>query len=481
MDKLPAVTLLHFSQTSQAVTVGQVLERMEFSVTRCDACECLDSGRLTDCDVFAVFCDAWRAEFEKTITCFKDTGTPLLCIETENSPSCREPSNLFSDTVKWPCSYEELTQSINHLAALPAPLPLLLPCAGSVQELHSLNVFGQSEAFLQVVRLIKSFSGCRATILIEGETGTGKELAARALHYLSPHSDKPFIPINCGAYPDELFENELFGHERGAFTDARNAQPGLIAKAEGGTLFLDEVDSLSQKTQVSLLRFLQDQQYRPLGGSKLIQGKISIIAATNLQLEEAVEQGGFREDLFYRLNVVRLKMPSLRDRQEDIGLLARYFVRRLSHLYEVKPKVLHPDSLDWLASQQWPGNIRELENLIHREFLLSDASIIRIKGKNCCGSKTDPPTVKLTDSSFKCSYKEARQNIVDEFEKQYLHQLMLRAAGNVSLAARMAKRERRSFGRLLRKNGIDRGDYLADSHALRKSTTQIVSDKRIKS
>ena len=327
-------------------------------------------------------------------------------------------------------------------------------------ELAPLNILGQSAAFLETLRLIKKFAHSRAPVLIEGETGTGKELAARALHYLGPRKGQPFIPVNCGALPDPLFENELFGHEKGAFTDAKNSQPGLIAQAQGGTLFLDEVDSLSARAQVTLLRFLQDNLYRPLGSTKLIEGAVCIVAAANINLESQVKRGEFREDLFYRLNVVKLSMPALRERREDICLLARHFLRTHSQIYEKAPCTFHPESLEWLELRQWPGNVRQLENLIHREFLLADKPVIRIDPDRYESSTAERPFVTLKNTAFKCGFKEIREMVIHDFEKQYLHQLMLKTRGNVSQAAVLARKERRSLGRLLKEHGINRQNYL---------------------
>src|SRR5438094_4159830 len=188
------------------------------------------------------------------------------------------------------------------------------------------NLIGRSPAFTAATELIAKFASCDATVLIEGETGTGKELAARAIHYLSNRNGNPFIAVNCGALPDTLVENELFGHVRGAFTDAREHQHGLVSRAETGTLFLDEVESLSAKAQVALLRFLQDGVYRPLGAGAVVAGNARIVAATNVDIAALVKGGGFRQDLMYRLTILTLRMPALRERAGDARVLAEHFV-----------------------------------------------------------------------------------------------------------------------------------------------------------
>src|SRR5215813_1684731 len=190
------------------------------------------------------------------------------------------------------------------------------------------RLIGRTPVFLAELKKIPLIARCDNHVLITGETGTGKEMFARAIHYLSPRSDKPFVPVNCGAIPVDLVENELFGHERGAFTGAHTAHAGLIEEAEGGTLFLDEIDSLPLLAQVKLLRFLQSKEYRPLGGTKTLKADVRIIAATNANLEEALKAGKIRQDLYYRLNVIPIRLPSLRDRLEDIPLLAKHFLAR---------------------------------------------------------------------------------------------------------------------------------------------------------
>jgi DNA-binding NtrC family response regulator len=237
---------------------------------------------------------------------------------------------------------------------------------------HPHGLIGESTVFQTLLAAINKIAGYDATVLITGETGSGKELAARAIHYQGKRGNKPFIPVNCGALPDHLIENELFGHSRGAYTDARENQSGLIAQAEGGTLFLDEVDALSPKAQVSLLRFLQDGKYRPLGGSRLESADVRILAASNISLQELVDQERFRADLHYRLNVMELAVPPLRTRGDDVVLLARHFIAEAACRYNMTRMELHPDTLPWLASQPWPGNVRELQNRIQREFLMCD-------------------------------------------------------------------------------------------------------------
>jgi len=305
-------------------------------------------------------------------------------------------------------------------------------------------MIGQSEAFCVIKALIDKIAAFDAPVLIEGETGTGKELAARAIHYGGARRDRPFVPINCGALPDQLIENELFGHRRGAFTDARNDQPGLIELARAGTLFLDEVDTLTPKGQVTLLRFLQDQQFRPLGGRREQQADVRVIAASNRSLERQVEAGEFRLDLLYRLKLMHLQLPPLRQRRGDIPLLARHFIEVGSARFGKPPKPLNAATLAWFDRYHWPGNIRELENLVHREFLLAEGEHISIPPPSAALAAGPAPAAAL-------NYRHAKSQAITEFESRFLTRLIEQANGNVSAAARISGTERRHLGRLLKK------------------------------
>jgi DNA-binding NtrC family response regulator len=320
-----------------------------------------------------------------------------------------------------------------------------------VRAFAALSLVGQSPPFIETLRFICRFACCDAPVLIRGETGTGKELVARALHYMSPRSRHSFIPVNCGALPESLVESELFGHERGAFTDARAAKKGLVAQAGGGTLLLDEVDSLTPKAQVALLRFLQDRQYRPVGGERLISADVRIIAASNADLARELAEGRFRQDLYFRLDVVSVVLPPLRARRGDVPLLAQHFLDRFAVSYRRASPVLSPAVMAALASRDWPGNVRELENAMHRAFFAAHAD----------GA---PPEAPATGSQgpateFSGGLRAARSELVRDFEHRYLTWLMGETRGNVSAAARRAMTARRQLGRLLRRHGIDRASF----------------------
>lgn len=321
-------------------------------------------------------------------------------------------------------------------------------------------MIGKSDAFLNITTLIAKIADCDAPVLLEGETGTGKELVARAIHYQGKRRDQPFVPANCGAIPDSLIEKELFGHRKGAFTDARDDQPGLIAHAQAGTLFLDEVETLSPKGQVTLLRFLQDQRYRPVGDTREHSTDVRVIAASNFSLAKLAEVGQFRMDLLYRLKILHLELPPLRERKGDPVLLAEYFVRACSERFGRPLKTFHPDTLEWIASYSWPGNIRELENLVYREFLLTDSPVIHIKPVEQSKMDRRQGGDRRQLMMDTLDYAAAKARMIEEFEKKFLASLMARAEGNVTMAANLAGTERRYLGKLIKKRGIDKSHYI---------------------
>lgn len=318
---------------------------------------------------------------------------------------------------------------------------------------HTLGLIGRSPAFVAALGLIERMGRYRAPVLIQGETGTGKELAARAIHYQSERRDAPFVPLNCGAVPEALVESELFGCERGAFTDARQSRTGLVAAAEGGTLFLDELDSLPLRAQVSLLRFLQDYRYRPVGGTREFSGDVRVIAAASPRLAALLESGGFRDDLAFRLNVLQLLMPPLRERPGDAQMLAEHFIERHARQYGLPVRRLAPACLDWMGRYAWPGNVREVDNRVQRALLLSDDAAVDL----CPDDPQAPPCAAAAKETADLrGFNEARDDALLRFERTYLERLMAAAGGNVTQAARVAGKERRALGKLLKKHGIGR-------------------------
>jgi two-component system, NtrC family, response regulator GlrR len=315
-----------------------------------------------------------------------------------------------------------------------------------VEKLGFQQLIGTSQAFLSETNKIPVVAKSEISVLISGETGTGKEMVGRAIHYLSPRAGKPFVPVNCGAIPVELLENELFGHERGAFTGATGAREGLIQEAEKGSLFLDEVDCLPLLAQVKLLRFLQEKEYRPLGTTKAIRGDVRIITASNANLEESVAAGTLRRDLYYRLNVVPINLPPLRDRSTDILLLAHHFLAHHAARLNSPARAFSPEAERKLMLYSWPGNVRELEHAIERVAVLSTNKTIQesqivFPGEN--------------DRLGGLSFQEMKAQVISQFETNYIQNLLIAYKGNISKAAQAAQKERRTFWQLVRKHKID--------------------------
>ena len=331
----------------------------------------------------------------------------------------------------------------------------------------SSEIIGSAPPFQRSLTAARRAAACAAPVVIEGETGTGKELIARLIHNLSDRAKRPFVPVNCGCLPTELVENELFGHAAGAFTGAQSSSIGLVQQADGGTLFLDEIDTLAPRAQVALLRFLQQGEVRPVGDAKVIQVNCRIIAAANRRLPDLVASGAFREDLFFRLNVLDVSLPPLRARREDIPPLARHFLLRFGKAYGRRGLQLSNAALKWMSAQDWPGNVRELENTLHRAILSSDSDPIpltavaptRHHGHPCeqrSGDRTHMPTDFDPGDEIE-HFADAKARAIADWERQYLTQLMDSADGNVTAAAELAGKERRALGKLLKKHGIGAG------------------------
>jgi DNA-binding NtrC family response regulator len=312
------------------------------------------------------------------------------------------------------------------------------------------GLIGESPSFLTEVEKISQIAKLKANVLLTGETGTGKELYARAIHYSSPRGRQPFMPVNCGAIPAELVENELFGHEKGAFTSAVSLQTGLIEEANGGTLFLDEIDCLPVLAQVKLLRFLQEKEYRPLGSPKMKQANVRVIAASNANLEEAVGHGKVRQDLFYRLNIISITLPPLRERKEDIPLLAHHFLAKYGRECEKEICGFSREALHLLMVYHWPGNVRELEHAIERACVL------------CVGRRIEVDDLLLSNTGLdrrRESLQEAKAKEIARFEKNYIQGVLSVCKGNITHAAQVAQKNRRAFWQLIQKHDIDVGRF----------------------
>ncbi|MCP4214094.1 MAG: sigma-54-dependent Fis family transcriptional regulator [bacterium] len=307
------------------------------------------------------------------------------------------------------------------------------------------KILGTSRSILNLHRKIVKISSCDISVLITGESGTGKELVARTLHYLSPRGSHPFIAVNCGAIPESLFENELFGHVKGAFTDAGFHQKGLVREAESGSLFLDEVGMITAYCQVKLLRLLQDGEYKPLGDSKPHTADIRIIAATNDDLEIMVNEKKFREDLFYRLNIVSIVVPPLRDRREDIPILADHFLKKYARIYKKPIHSISAEAMKKLLLYPWPGNIRQLENVLQQSLVMASGPVIAPMDIQVPRQNDLPET-----EDFK-KFKDAKKECINRFERTYLEKLLTDSKGDMQGAAARSGKSRTALWNLLAK------------------------------
>ncbi len=316
------------------------------------------------------------------------------------------------------------------------------------------GIIGTSPAMQEVYRLIESIGPSDATVLVQGESGTGKELVARAIHARSRRSNRPFLAINCSALPDTLLESELFGHVRGAFTGATANKQGLFQVANGGTLFLDEVGDLSPMTQVKLLRALQEGEVRPVGSNEVRKVDVRIIAATNVDLEEAMAKGRFRDDLYWRLNVIRVELPPLRERVEDIPLLAYHFLRLFSGRMRKRVEGFDDEVLRIFQGYRWEGNVRELENVVERAVILARGPRIGVEVLPPHMVRGDYAPNEAGTHLVELEFRRAKELAVARFERHYLQALLARHDGNISAAARHAGMDRSNFRRLLKRHGL---------------------------
>jgi transcriptional regulator with GAF, ATPase, and Fis domain len=323
---------------------------------------------------------------------------------------------------------------------------------------HLGPLIGRNVKMREIYGIIEKIAPAGTTVVVEGETGTGKEVVAQAIHQLSPRSSGPMMIFDCGAVPENLIESELFGHEKGSFTGAIMTRQGLFEMAHGGTLFLDELGELNLELQPKLLRALEQREIRRVGSSKPIKVDVRVIAATNRNLEEEVRTGRFRQDLYYRLSVVRVVLPPLRERPEDIPLLVEHFLT--THTFNRTPsgsqrvQGIEMEALDLLAGYHWPGNVRELVNVVERAVSFTEGEMIRVRDL--------PDQLRLAGTSpgidavtGEVTFKEAKERWVSSFERDYILALLKKNSGNISHAAREADIDRKYFRKLMRKYGID--------------------------
>lgn len=350
-------------------------------------------------------------------------------------------AQVMDDFLLWPVHSEEFRQRL---------FKLLGPEEESREELTNklamCNFVGKDPVFLKALNRVVQVGANEAPVLLTGETGTGKELCARAIHHFSPRRTGPFIPVECGALPEQLFESEVFGHSRGAFTGAHANQKGLVALASGGTLFLDEVDGLTPAIQGKLLRLLQEKTYRALGSNCFSPADVRIVAACNGDLNKLVREKQFRADLYFRLDVLRVHLPPLRERLGDIAVLARRFVDDICDENRIARKMLAPAAIRKLEGYHWPGNVRQLQNTLYRAVVLAEGPEVFTSHIDLGGESTE-----CAECGKEPGFRAGRSQAIAKFEADYVRRILEKHHGNVTHAAREAGKERRAFGRLARK------------------------------
>lgn len=317
------------------------------------------------------------------------------------------------------------------------------------------RIVGSSPAISKILGKLPFTAQTDAAVIVYGESGTGKEMIAETVHRLSKRAEKAFVTINCGALPDNLLESELFGYKRGAFTDAHRDTPGLVEEAHQGTLFLDEIGDLSLNVQVKLLRFLQSKEYKPLGSPRTKIADIRIIAATNRDLRSMVGQGTFREDLFYRLNIVPVTLPPLRERWSDIPLLANHFLKKFRQQFEKQIESFSPSAMQKLVSYTWPGNIRELENKVQQAVVMAQGRIIDLHDLLFDDDDADAIGGSSQNNDRPDSFKDEKRRVVDKFERSYVTRLLQLYGGNISQAAKHAQMDRKNLWMIMKKHEVD--------------------------
>jgi transcriptional regulator with PAS, ATPase and Fis domain len=373
-----------------------------------------------------------------------DSQAPIAASLSNQFSICESPSRMV-------LADEAADEGEGALALEEAQLPEAPEATALPGSMH--GVVGLSESLIEVYRVIDRVADTTCTILVTGESGTGKELVARAVHKASPRAGKAFVAVNCGAIPEALLESELFGHARGAFTGAHANKVGRIALAEGGTLFLDEIGEMPMSLQVKLLRVLQAREYSPVGDNRTLKADVRIVAATNVNLENAVQAGTFREDLYYRLNVIHLNVPALRERPEDVPLLVQHFLKKAKErVGRTNIAGISRAAAQILAEYQWPGNVRELENTVERAVLLCQGSLIEPKDlpQRLCGLGVEKRvSPRLPDAGLDL------RNAVESFENQLIRQALERTKWNKKQAASLLGLNRTTLVEMLKRKRIN--------------------------
>ncbi len=338
------------------------------------------------------------------------------------------------------------------------------------------QLVGVSEPIRQVMEFVQKVADSDSTVMMQGESGTGKELVARMLHFNSLRKDRPLVPVNCGAIPENLLESELFGHEKGSFTGATHARMGRFELANGGTIFLDEIGEMSLPLQVKLLRVLQEREFERVGGNRTIHVDVRIVAATNQDLEMLVEEKRFRKDLFYRLNVIPIVIPPLRDRRSDIPLLIDHFLTRFNHTKHTEVSGLAPDALDMLTEYDWPGNIRELENMIERLVVIKKHGVLSTEDlpekirRRSAASELKEQFIRFSEDGINLSRE------VEQYEKHLIMEALRKANGVTSRAAQLLHLNRTTLVEKLKRKGVDPRSNLETLPLWPRSSSQKIDD-----
>jgi two-component system, NtrC family, nitrogen regulation response regulator NtrX len=406
-----------------------------------------------------VLLDIWMPRMDglETLKCLKELYPSLNVIMMSGHGTIEtavKSTKLGAyDFIEKPLSLEKVVVTVENALAMTRLKEENASLRGLVLQSH--EMIGASGSMLRLKEQIQMVAPTNASVLITGENGTGKELVARSVHFHSLRREKPFIEINCAAIPEELIESELFGHERGAFTGAVSQKKGKFDLADGGTLFLDEIGDMSLKTQAKVLRILQERKFERVGGTRTLEVDVRIVAATNKLLEEEIRSGSFREDLFYRLNVVPFKVPALRERRDDVPLLAGYFLDAFCRREGRELKLIVPEAMEAMQRYDWPGNVRELKNIVERLVIMTPGGTItknhlpdyfgvEVNGRESGGGRLDS-VLELS------SLREARE----EFEKEFIIQKLEEHDWNVSRTAEAIELERSNLHRKIKSYGID--------------------------
>ena len=442
-------------------TLGGLLTRAGFDVqTFSDALEGLTAAKEPDFDVALVDINLPNISGMELLRELKTRKHPIevIIITGEGSiPTALEAVRLgaYDYLTKPFLDIEGVLSSVRRaadrkqLVARNRELEQLVKVAAPNQDF-----IGQSAKMREVFQLIEQVSYSSSTVLIQGDSGTGKELVARSIHRRSQRASGPFVAINCAAMTETLLESELFGHVRGAFTGAAGAKKGLIEAANGGTLFLDEIGDMPLVTQVKLLRVLQEGEVRPVGSTETQKVDVRVIAATNVDLAKAKSDAKFREDLFYRLNVIAVKLPALRERPTDVPLLAQHFLRHYGKKLSKQLERISDDALEALVSNSWPGNVRELENVIERATVLARGNEIGVGDLPPGFSERRGGAEDDLSSLLHLTYAQAKRLTLTSFDRRYLHGVMRKSQGNITGAAGLAGLDRSNFRRLLKQYSL---------------------------